>query len=89
MTETYYLDGRRFRDSEATYDYLVEVFSLPAYFGRNLDALYDSLANFEDTEVKLEHARYLPGQLGDYGLKLLDVFGDLSKEGHIRLRMEW
>ena len=38
------LDGAKMPDRSAMHDALAEAFSLPAYYGRNLDALWDCLS---------------------------------------------
>lgn len=45
---TYEIDGSRFNGVESFYDEAIKVFSLPDYFGRNLDALYESLLDIDD-----------------------------------------
>jgi RNAse (barnase) inhibitor barstar len=44
--QTITLDGRLFHDRESFFDEMVRIFDLPSYFGRNLDALYDSLSEY-------------------------------------------
>ncbi|MDD2745315.1 MAG: barstar family protein [Candidatus Gracilibacteria bacterium] len=41
----YIIDGNNFTGVETFYDEVAKVFSFPEYFGRNLDALYDSLSD--------------------------------------------
>ncbi len=47
------LDGRKLTRDEAGYAYLAEKFDFPAYFGKNLDALYDLLTALGETEVTI------------------------------------
>ena len=48
MTNVYELDGTCLREREAAHAYLQEMLGFPAWYGRNLDALYDLLT--EQTE---------------------------------------
>lgn len=41
----YIIDGNNFTGVESFYDEVCRVFSFPESFGRNLDALYDSLSD--------------------------------------------
>jgi RNAse (barnase) inhibitor barstar len=45
----FWLDGSGLRDKRALLDRCVEEFALPAYFGRNWDALQDSLCDLSWT----------------------------------------
>ena len=44
---TYILSSKNFNGVESFYDELTRVMRLPAYFGRNLDAVYDCLSQME------------------------------------------
>ncbi len=46
--KSYILDGTRFNGVETFYTEVSQVFSFPDYFGRNLDALHDSLLDLDD-----------------------------------------
>lgn len=41
----YIIEANNFNGVESFYDEITRVFHLPAYFGRNLDALYDVLSD--------------------------------------------
>ena len=71
----YALDGRRMQDRAGMHDHLTARLRLPAYYGRNLDALHDVLSEREGGEIVLEHAADMPD-----GLKagLLAVLSDLA-----------
>lgn len=45
------LDAAQMREREAAHTYLAEALQLPAYYGRNLDALYDCLTESDDLEL--------------------------------------
>jgi RNAse (barnase) inhibitor barstar len=44
---TYTISSKNFNGVESFYDELTRVMRLPAYFGRNLDAVYDCLSEME------------------------------------------
>ncbi|AHG64379.1 barstar family protein [Advenella mimigardefordensis] len=74
------------------YDQLQVALHLPQYFGRNLDALYDSLS----TDVKgpyrivwLGHARSALDLGESYYEGLLDIFRAVARErGDVQLELE-
>lgn len=51
MELTYRIDCRELTSRTAAHDCFARVFALPAFYGRNLDALYDVL-----TELPAVHA---------------------------------
>ena len=74
------LDGRVMTDREALHTHLVEKLSLPAYYGRNLDALYDLLTAYpERTEIVLVHGDIMTAALGRYGHGVLKTMVDASR----------
>lgn len=73
------LDGQRLaalaqgedrQSRQELHGYLAEKLGLPAYYGRNLDALYDLLTEGGERQVVLIHSQYLEAAAG-YGQKLL------------------
>ena len=74
------LDGARIRDRDGLHDLLSERLHLPAWYGRNLDALYDCLTDLTEVTVFLRNAGAMTGALGDYGDKVLRVFRDAAAE---------
>lgn len=75
MTELI-LDGLAVRSREELHDALAQGLHLPAYYGRNLDALFDCLTERrEETCLRLRNAERLP-----YGEKLLRVLRDAAEE---------
>ena len=66
---------------DAVYDILARDLGLPAHFGRNLDALYDTLTG--DVEgpfvVVVEDAPRLKKALGAKGAVLIGVFEDVAR----------
>jgi len=70
------LDLSGFLDREQLHAYLQEKLGLPAYYGRNLDALYDCLTDiWEETGIIL----HLPEKMGNYALALQEVFEDACR----------
>lgn len=70
------LDCGRMTDREAAHDCLKEVFGLPDYYGRNLDALYDCLSEGGAYRVTLRDLSALTA-LGEYGIALLDTLREV------------
>ncbi len=73
------LDGRRMTTRDAAHDELSRVLELPAYYGRNLDALWDLVSTME-ARVTLSHREEMIDALGLYGQKLLNTLRDAARE---------
>ena len=67
-------DFERLQTPDAVYDYLTEELDLPAYFGRNLDALHDCL-----TDVGTPTRLILTGTSSPCGEHFLRVFRDAAR----------
>lgn len=68
-------------DIEMLHEYLQEELSLPDYYGKNLDALYDCLCDIEEELlIQLPEVVCENDYLGRYGEKLIAVFEDASEE---------
>jgi ribonuclease inhibitor len=66
------LDAEKLNDKETAHDYLAEVLSLPDYYGKNLDALYDCVS-----EMNIEMISIVNSNKGEfYYFKILEVFED-------------
>jgi len=78
---TVVLDGCMMTDRATLHEYLKTQLSLPSYYGKNLDALYDLLTEI-NTSVKIEiiNSAKIKTQLGNYGLSLENTFRDASEE---------
>lgn len=85
----YILDGFEFKNREDAFKYIKEVMELPEYFGNNLDALWDVLEDFKDIKIKIVNARQIPRNLKSYGLKVLDIFGDVNGNRGIEVEIFW
>lgn len=75
------LDGSAVESKAALHDRLQEALMLPAYYGRNLDALFDVLTErSEETEILVTQWEALSLQLGHYAAALMDTLYDAAKE---------
>ncbi len=66
-------------ERKAAHEYLAARLSFPAWYGRNLDALYDLLTERGPCVLRLEHAEVLEEQ-GGYGKRLLDTLLDAGRD---------
>ncbi len=80
------LDMRAMEDREQVHAYLQEKLQLPAYYGRNLDALHDCLTDMrEELAIELR----LPEKMERFSLGLRSVFEDACAENaHLHLAEE-
>lgn len=79
------LDGALITDRAALHDLLAEKFAFPAYYGRNLDALYDLLSVYpERVSVTVIHTDQLLENLGRYGKSVIQTLLDASQD-NVRL----
>ena len=73
------LDARKMNTRENTHKYLAKKCAFPAYYGKNLNALYDCLTSMADTEITVKYALSLEENLGEYGKIFLSVFSDAAE----------
>ncbi|MDY6085124.1 MAG: barstar family protein [Peptoniphilaceae bacterium] len=85
----YVLCGSAFTSRDEAYRYMAELFDFPEGAGRNLDALWDLLHDKPGSEIEIADAREIPQNLGEYGMKMLDVFGDLQREEGFSVHIFW
>ena len=74
------IDCRELVSRAAAHDCFARVFSLPAGYGRNLDALYDVLTSLPPCRITLVGTSCLYPLLGAYAEKLLAVFRDAAQD---------
>lgn len=75
------LKGSVMTDRGAAHDHLQKQLGLPAYYGRNLDALYDLLTErSEPTDIVVLEWSELELNLGGYAAALMDTLYDAAKE---------
>lgn len=72
MSRTVYLDARRLKERADAHTYLAGMLSLPSYYGKNLDALYDCITEMSGCSIKLLHLEEA-GLEGTYGAGILKV----------------
>lgn len=78
--ENILLDGRDFVDKAMAHTILKDKLELPDYYGRNLDALWDSLStNFSKKVITIQDPVLIEKNLGRYGKALLRLFDELNE----------
>ena len=75
----YILDGAMMDTKEHAHQHLRTQMGFPAYYGNNLDALYDCLTELTG-EVRLYRATALRRSLPGYAEKILRVFDDAQSD---------
>lgn len=79
--KTITLDGKKMTSRTAAHHYIQCRLNLPAYYGGNLDALWDLLSTqSEPVHIRLVHQRAAQTQLGSYAGSLVRVFSDAARE---------
>lgn len=78
--ETIVIDGSQMSGRQAAHQHLAERLSFPGYYGRNLDALYDLLAEREGpTRLLVRRRAALLDGLGEYGGALCRTLEDAGR----------
>ena len=79
--KTIKLDVTNIHTVKALHIYLAYMLDLPAYYGKNLDALFDLLTErSEPTEIVVSEWAELEVNLGAYAAALVDTLYDAAKE---------
>ena len=74
------LDGGQMTSRAAAHDYLAAQLAFPAWYGRNLDALWDLLTTrHEETVLIVRNCAQLQKALGPYGDALLKTLTDAAR----------
>ena len=84
------IDGAKITSRDSLHDSLSRQLSLPEWYGRNRDALYDCLTEIsEDSELVLTNTSALFANLGVYADVLQTVLRDACDENpRLRLSIE-
>ncbi len=72
------LDGSRFNDKQAAHEYIAASLGFPSYYGKNLDALADSLSELPpDVGVIITNASMVCNLPVDYADGITDTFAEI------------
>lgn len=75
------IDGSAVFTSPDLHEVLANALAFPAYYGKNLDALYDCLTEIcEDTHLELRNWHHIEFHLKDYSGKAVYVFHCATEE---------
>ena len=73
----------------ALHHYFKQTFSLPDYYGNNMDALWDCLSCCydENTEIELKNIAALPADMEPVVRIMLELFQDLHEEDGVIIKI--
>lgn len=75
------IDGAVIESKEELHNTIAWQLSLPAYYGHNLDALWDVLSTWtKPLIIEVTHTAQLKGTLEEYADALLDLLRDVKAE---------
>ncbi len=75
------LNGSKMVDKTAAHAYLKRRLSLPDYYGKNLDALWDCLStDFEPKKIFLYQPETMVEHLGSYGRLIIQLLQEVTEE---------
>ena len=74
------IDGAMMTSKEDAHNYLKRKLNFPEYYGHNLDALNDMLAEMADVHFVMYRHDIMVEKLGAYGESLLEVFEEAVSE---------
>ena len=78
------LDGNILADATLVHVYLKEMLEFPEYYGKNLDALHDCLADLENVEITITS----PEEDGAIYQRIVRVFKAASRETGFSLTLQ-
>lgn len=74
------LDGSKMDSIQNTHMHLKESMELPEHYGENLDAMYDVMSDIsENTFVFVLNSQQMRTSLGDYGVRMEQVWDNLEQ----------
>lgn len=75
------IQGSKLRDKNILHKILKQELKLPAYYGENLDALWDCLTTDVQLPLTIEWVDYQKSKelLGDYAENTLEIFNEAEK----------
>lgn len=84
------LDGTSIETPDQFHDLFLQALDLPAYYGRNLDALHDCLTDLTgDVTIEIRNHGLFCGRLGPWGRSALHMLRCTSRENpHITLAVQ-
>jgi len=75
------LNGAKMVDKATTHAYLKRKLALPAYYGENLDALWDCLStDFSQKKIIIYKSETIIENLGSYGRLIIKLFQEVAEE---------
>ncbi|MDO4273412.1 MAG: barstar family protein [Eubacteriales bacterium] len=76
-----YLNGRDFESPEEVHEFLAKELEFPAYYGRNLSALYDVLTDIsDDTRIVIDLSGVEDDTMLDMLERMVEVMTDAADE---------
>ncbi len=75
----YIIDGTKMTERRLAHEEIARAMQFPAFYGHNLDALFDMLSTFEGKAV-IKNTAHALNFLGGYGCNLLKTFFDAAEE---------
>ena len=79
--KTILLDGNMLTDRMTAHKYLKDMLEFPQYYGENLDALYDCVAELDHMEIEI----LKPERANVFYHKILSIFRRAQKETGIKI----
>lgn len=78
--DIFVLDGEKMLNRREAHDHLAAQLNLPDYYGRNLDALFDILTEWDGpARIVIRHGDTVLSWLGDYGKALVQTMIDADR----------